>query len=83
VIVIETRERQGEGSLLSCRTLDGDLPAVGCHNFLYNVQVEPWPTWLGSMYGLEDLPELLGRYTAARILHMKLYLGPSSTGRPW
>jgi len=48
---------------------------VGWHNLLYNVQAKACPAWLGGIQGLEDLPELLGRYAAARILHIELYLG--------
>ena len=34
---LEVRKRQDQGGTLPYRTLDNDLPAVGCHNLLDNV----------------------------------------------
>jgi hypothetical protein len=71
---LEARKRQGKGCTLPYCTLDVGLPAVGCHNLLDNVQAKACPTRLGSIQGLEDLPELLGRYATARILYIELHL---------
>src|SRR4029453_7158264 len=66
------RECEGKHRALAPDALDRDLPAVGRHNLLRNVEPQARPARFGGIQGRKNLLQTLGRHAAARIAHLEL-----------